>query len=63
MVGLFLLVIDDNEFTHLKLISMKFLDLVNRITSISVINNPKGRSDEKDIATPTNILSFIKEIR
>lgn len=59
--GVIFISIDDNEFAHLKLICDEIFRPVNRITSISVINNPKGRSDEKDIATAHEYLIIYKK--
>lgn len=59
--GVIFISIDDNEFAHLKLICDEIFRPINKITSISVINNPKGRSDEKDIATAHEYLVVYKK--
>lgn len=49
--GALFISIDKNEQAHLKLICDEIFGLGNFISEIACINNPKGRSDDKYIAT------------
>ncbi len=49
--GVIFISIDDNELYNLKMICDEIFGLKNRLGTISNTNNPKGRSDDKFIAT------------
>ncbi len=49
--GAIFISVDDNEQANLKLICDEIFGIRNYISSIACINNPKGRSDDKYIAT------------
>ncbi|MCM1231336.1 MAG: site-specific DNA-methyltransferase [Ruminococcus flavefaciens] len=49
--GVIFISIDDNEQSNLKLICDEIFGIKNRLGTISNTNNPKGRSDDKFIAT------------
>lgn len=49
--GAIFISIDDNEHANLKLLLDEIFGLKNYISTIACINNPKGRSDDKYVAT------------
>lgn len=49
--GVIFISIDDNEVAQLKLLCDEVFGDSNFVGQISVLNNPKGRSDQKNIAT------------
>ena len=60
--GAIFISIDDNEQANLKLICDEIFGTQNFIANIAVINNLKGRSDDKFIATAhENLLIYRKE--
>ena len=59
--GVIFISIDDNELYNLKMICDEIFGIRNYISSIAVINNLKGRSDDKYIATAhENLLIYHK---
>lgn len=59
--GAIFISIDDNEQANLKLICDEIFGIKNRLGTISNTNNPKGRSDDKFIATAHEyILVYVK---
>jgi adenine-specific DNA-methyltransferase len=54
--GVIFISIDDNEQAQLKLLSDSIFGFNNYISTISVVNNLKGRSDDKHIATANEFL-------
>ena len=49
--GVIFISIDDNELYNLKLVCDEIFSRTNFIANIAVINNPKGRSDQKNVAS------------
>ncbi|PKO98153.1 MAG: site-specific DNA-methyltransferase [Bacteroidetes bacterium HGW-Bacteroidetes-8] len=61
--GVIFISIDENEFANLKKVCNEIFGEENFIASIANINNPKGRSDDKYIATAHEYISlYAKEI-
>ena len=61
--GVIFVSIDDNEVHNLRLLMNEILGEENHIGTIANINNPKGRSDDKFIATAhESLLIFAKNI-
>lgn len=59
--GVLFISIDDNEHANLKLICAEIFGINNFIANVAVVNNFKGRSDDKYIATAhENLLIFHK---
>lgn len=59
--GAIFISIDDNEQANLKLICDEIFGLRNYITNVAVVNNFKGRSDDKYIATAHENLIIYKK--
>ncbi|OBX81203.1 site-specific DNA-methyltransferase [Faucicola atlantae] len=59
--GVIFISIDENEVDNLKKIGLEIFGSSNFIGNIAVINNPKGRSDQKNLATAHEyLLTFQK---
>ncbi len=59
--GVIFISIDENEVDNLKKIGSEIFGSSNFIGNIAVVNNPKGRSDQKNLATAHEyLLSFQK---
>lgn len=59
--GAIFISIDDNEYANLKIICDEIFGIKNYVKTIACINNPKGRSDDKYVATAHECLIIYRK--